>query len=310
MIAVKNYRWLTVAVVVVAVLAVIYLMANPGGVATPLRSGERVVVIYLQGNIDDGSGGFGISGGITPRYVEEQLEKAESNPAIKAAVVRVNSPGGSVAASQQIAAAVEDFSKPLVISMGDMAASGGYYISAPADGIVAQPGTLTGSIGVISQVIDTGGLYEKLGLKVETIKSGRHKDMLSREMTAAERELMQALSDELYDQFVSDVARGRELDKKKVLKLATGQVYTGTQALEAGLIDRLGGIEEAVAWAGEMAGLEDPEIYEFPPPSFLDQITGLGAKVAVLADKLTTPPEIQIMNYLQQYNYLPRFILE
>ena len=306
MIAVKNYRWLTVAVVVVAVLAVIYLMANPGGVATPLRSGERVVVIYLQGNIDDGSGGFAISGGITPRYVEEQLEKAESNPAIKAAVVRVNSPGGSVAASQQIAAPLKIL-KPLVISMGIWPLRGLLYLCPSRWD--RRPARHPDRLYRGDLRLSIRGLT-KLGLKVETIKSGRHKDMLSREMTAAERELMQALSDELYDQFVSDVARGRDLDKKKVLKLATGQVYTGTQALEAGLIDRLGGIEEAVAWAGEMAGLEDPEIYEFPPPSFLDQITGLGAKVAVLADKLTTPPEIQIMNYLQQYNYLPRFILE
>lgn len=307
----KNYRWLTVVILIAALFSVVYLLARPGRIATPLKSGERIVVLYLQGAIDEGSGGIGFSGSITPRYVEEQLKKAENDPGIEAAVIRVNSPGGSVAASQQIAGSVEAFSKPLIISMGDMAASGGYYISAPADGIVAQPGTLTGSIGVISQVIDQGGLYEKLGLKVETIKSGRHKDMLSRQMTAEERELMQALSDELYDQFVSDVARGRGLDKKKVLKLATGQVYTGTQALEAGLVDRLGGLEEAVEWAGEMAGLEDPEIYEFPPPSFWEQISGLGMTIVHLAEKMTTPPEIQIMDYLQQqYNYLPRFILQ
>lgn len=308
----KNYRWLVVVIVVLALVSAVILLARPGEKSATSGTENRVVVIYLQGSIEDESGGMSLSGGrITPRYVEEQLQKAEEDGKIKAAVLRVNSPGGSVAASQQIAAHIEAFSKPLVISMGDMAASGGYYISAPAEGIVAQRGTLTGSIGVLSQVMDMGGLYEKMGIKVETIKSGRYKDMLSRELTAEERELMQALSDDIYDQFISDVAAGREMDQEKVRELATGQVYTGTQALELGLVDRLGGIDEAVKWAGELAGVEDPEKFEFPPPSFLEQVSGLGVKAAILAERATTPPEIQILNYLQQQmQSLPRIALE
>ncbi len=254
---------------------------------------------------------MGFTQGITPRYVEAQLKKAEEDDTIKAAVLRVNSPGGSVAASQEIAALIKAFPKPLVISMGDMAASGGYYISAPAEGIVALPGTLTGSLGVITQVMDMEGLYEKLGIKMEFIKSGRHKDMLSRELTSEERQLMQELSDEIYDQFITDVAAGRKLNKEKVLDLATGQLYTGSQALELGLVDRLGGIDEALEWAGEMAGVMDPEKYEFPSPSFWEQISGLAWEITGLADKMYTPPEIQILDYLQQhFNHGPRLILE
>lgn len=122
---------------------------------------------------------------------------------------------------------------------------------------------------------------------------------------------MQALSDDIYDQFVSDVAAGREMDEKKVRELATGQLFTGTQALKLGLVDRLGGIDEAVEWAGELAGVEDPEKFEFPPPSFLEQVSGLGVKAAILAERATTPPEIQILNYLQQQmQSLPRVALE
>ncbi|NMD42721.1 MAG: signal peptide peptidase SppA [Firmicutes bacterium] len=307
----KGRQWLIVLLVAAALFSAVWLASGSRGSSLSSGSRERVVVIYLQGTIEEGSGAIGLSGGVTPRYVETQLQKAAADDSIKAAVLRVNSPGGSVAASQQIAAGIKSFPKPLVVSMGDMAASGGYYISAPAKGIVAQPGTLTGSIGVITQVIDMEGLYEKLGLKVEVIKSGRHKDMLSRELTAEERRLMQELSDEIYDQFVADVAAGRGLDREKVLELATGQVYTGTQALELGLVDRLGGIDEAVTWAGEIAGLEKPERYEFPAPSFWEQLSGLTLKVALLADKLNTAPEIQLLEHLQQQiNRLPRLILQ
>ncbi|HHX87364.1 MAG TPA: signal peptide peptidase SppA [Firmicutes bacterium] len=309
--AMKGQKWLVVVIIVVALLSAVLLVAKSDGFSPSAGGGERVVVIYLQGSIGEGSGGYSFAQGITPRYVEQQLKRASEDSTIKAVVLRVNSPGGSVAASQQIAGYVKEFSKPLVISMGDMAASGGYYISSPARGIVAQPGTLTGSIGVISTVMDPEGLYEKLGIKTEVIKSGRHKDMLSRQLTPEERELMQTLSDEIYEQFISDVSAGRNLDKEKVRDLATGQVYTGSQALELGLVDRLGGIEEAVEWAGEMAGIESPKKYEFPAPSFWEQISGLGLKVAALVDKLATPPEIQILNYLQQsFNPGPKLVVE
>ena len=306
----KSYKWLVVVIVIVALLAAVWLAIKPGDLSSSAGGKNRVVVIHLSGTIEEGSEGYGFVQSITPRNVERQLERAAGDADIKAAVLRVNSPGGSVAASQQIASYIKKFPKPLVISMGDMVASGGYYISAPARGIVAEPGTLTGSIGVISQVMDMEGLYEKLGIKIETIKSGRHKDMLSRQLTPEERELMQRLSDDIYEQFISDVAAGRNLNKEKVRDLATGQVYTGTQALNLGLVDRLGGIEEAVEWAGEMAGIASPQKYELPSPSIREQIFGLGLKITTLIDQLSTPPEIQILNYLRQFNPGPRLIVE
>ncbi len=307
----KGHKWLVVVIVVLALVSAIVLASKPGKFSSQAGNRQRVVVIYLQGTIAESAGGFGLSQGITPRLVERQLKRAAEDNSIKAAVLRIDSGGGSVAASQQIASYVKTFPKPLIVSMGDMAASGGYYISAPAEGIVAQPGTLTGSIGVISQVMDLEGLYEKLGIKTEVIKSGRHKDMLSRELTPEERELMQAISDDIYEQFISDVAADRKLDKEKVRELATGQVYTGTQALELGLVDRLGGIEEAVKWAGDMAGLESPEKYELPGPSFWEQVSEFGLKFAALTDKVNTPSEIRILNYLQQqFNRGPQLILE
>ncbi len=308
----KGQKWLVVVIVVLALLSAAVLAIKPGKLfhaESKSKGRERIVVIYLQGAIDEGAAGFSFSSGITPLYVERMLKKAADDGSIKAAVLRVNSPGGSVAASQQIASYIKAFPKPLVVSMGDMAASGGYYISAPSRGIVALPGTLTGSIGVISQVIDLEGFYEMLGIKTETIKSGRHKDMLSRQMTPEERELMQTLSDNIYEQFIADVAEGRNLEPDKVRELATGQVYTGTQALELGLVDRLGGIDEAVAWAGEMAGVESPEKYEFPAPSLWEQLAGMGLEVVDLAEKIKTPPEIQLLDYLQR-NPGPQLILE
>ena len=143
-----------VVVVVVALILLVALLAGAVLIAAfrsePVPGGDRVAVIYLNGTIEEGQSSY-ISAGITPRLVHRQLNRAAADPGIKGVVLRINSPGGSIAASQDIASMIRDFEKPLVVSMGDMAASGGYYISAPARGIVAHPGTMTGSIGVITR---------------------------------------------------------------------------------------------------------------------------------------------------------------
>ena len=233
----------------VAILSVILLTVISDREGARLRALERVVVIHLQGVIEEAGGTWDFSGFITLRRVARQLERAAEDNSIKAVVLRINSPGGAVAASQQIAAVIRDFKKPVVVSMGDMAASGGYYISAPADGIVAHPGTMTGSIGVIFSILNMDGLYEKLGVELETIKSGRHKDMFSRKFTDEERRLLQRISDEAYDQFITEVAEGRNLEKEYVRELATGQLYLGSQALELACVDRVAGIEVDLALA-------------------------------------------------------------
>jgi len=159
--------------------------------------------------------------------------------------------------------------------MGDIAASGGYYISAYADKIVANPSTLTGSIGVISQFIYIEGLLEKLGLELETIKTGKHKDMGIWPLTGEQRRIMQDITDDLYEQFVAAVAEGRNLPAAEVRRLATGQLYTGSQALSLGLVDELGGLDTAIELAANLAGIIIPEIEEYTPPaSFFEKLLG------------------------------------
>lgn len=262
----KVKRWQVVFSIVIALI----LAASFTGCA---EVKGKVAVIPLSGVIVGASQqGLLTSGGITPDLVRDYLRKAEADAFVKAVVLRIESPGGSAAASQEIAAEVlrfkEETGKPVVVSMGDMAASGGYYISVYADRIVANPATLTGSIGVISQLIYIEGLLEKLGLEMETIKAGKHKDMGIRPLTDEERQIMQAITDEIYEQFVEAVADGRNLSRDNVRNLATGQLYTGGQALKLGLVDELGGLDRAIEVAAELAGVTAPTVEEYGIPGF------------------------------------------
>ncbi|MBT9137956.1 MAG: putative signal peptide peptidase SppA [Syntrophomonadaceae bacterium] len=190
---------------------------------------------------------------------------------VKAIVIRVDSPGGSIGAVQELYAAILKAreKKPIIISMGDIATSGGLYISAAACYIMANPGTITGSIGVAVGNINFHRLMQEHGIGMEVIKSGEHKDILSawREMSEEERELLQALVDELHLQFVNAVAAGRDIDIDRVKEIADGRIFTGTEAMRLGFVDRLGGFSEAIDVAMEKAGLEgEPVIIEKERP--------------------------------------------
>jgi len=245
---------------------------------------NKIAVISLNGPVQTETGGilFFTGSAITPQVVRSQLEKASMDWAIKAIVLRIESPGGSVAACQEILTQIEKTRKPIVVSFGSIAASGGYYIATKADKIVALPGTLTGSIGVISQVPNIKGLYNKLGIDVEVFKGGKYKDMYSglRELTTEERELMQNMTNMFYDQFISAVAEGRGLSKEAVQGIATGQLYTGEQAKDLGLIDELGGLDAAIDLAGKIAGVTKPEViyYRQEAPSLLNSLLGMSLK--------------------------------
>lgn len=182
------------------------------------------------------------------------------DPSVKAIVLRIDSPGGSVAPVQEIFAELEKIEKPIVASMGGSAASGGYYIACAADTIVANPGTLTGSIGVIMQFTRMKGLYDKVGLEHQVVKSGQFKDIGSpfRELTEQERAVLQATVDDVYNQFVDAIfaARGSLLTRAEVVELADGRIFSGKQALESKLIDQLGNLPDAIKIAGELAGIE------------------------------------------------------
>jgi protease-4 len=242
---------------------------------------NKVAVISLSGPIQSESSGFFFGGSvITPESVRTELERARKDDGVKAIVLQIDSPGGSVAASQEIVNQLELVKKPVVVSMSDLAASGGYYISAGADKIVALPGTLTGSIGVISEMPNLKGLFDKLGIDMQVFIAGKHKDMYAglRELTPEEKALMQDMTDQLYNQFVQVVAKGRGLSEDKVRALATGQLYTGIQAKELGLVDELGGLQTAIDLAASLAGISKPEVEYYKPqaPSLLNTLLGMG----------------------------------
>jgi len=242
---------------------------------------NKVAVISLSGPIQFESSGFFFGGSvITPESVRTELERASNDVGIKAIVLQVDSPGGSVAASQEIVNQLELVKKPIVVSMSDLAASGGYYISADADKIVALPGTLTGSIGVISEMPNLKGLFDKLGIDMQVFIAGKHKDMYAglRDLTPEEKVLMQGMTDQLYNQFIQVVAKGRGLSEDKVRELATGQLYTGIQAKELGLVDELGGLQTAIDLAASLAGISEPEVEYYKPqaPSLLNSLLGMG----------------------------------
>jgi protease-4 len=242
---------------------------------------NKVAVISLNGPIQYGSSGFFLgSNVITPESVRTELERAKDDVNVKAIVIQINSPGGSVAASQEIANLLEQVKKPIVISMSDLVASGGYYISAGADKIVALPGTLTGSIGVISEMPNLKGLFGKLGIDMQVFIAGKHKDMYAgfRDLTPEEKVIMQDMTDQLYEEFIQVVAKGRNLSEDKVRELATGQLYTGIQAKELGLVDELGGLQTAIDSAASLASILKPEVEYYKPkaPSLLDSLLGMG----------------------------------
>lgn len=212
-----------------------------------------------------GSGKIGVvelKGLITsPEEAIRQLSSFRENRNIAAIVLRIESPGGAVGASQEIFEEVKRTGqiKPVVASMGSVAASGGYYAALGANKIVASRGTLTGSIGVIVKFANFAEVFKKIGYKTEVIKSGEMKNLGSpgRSMTEAERELIQSIIDNVHQQFVEAVSEGRDLPEDKVRKLADGRIYSGEQALEAGLIDQFGNFNDAVELAARLAGLKE-----------------------------------------------------
>jgi protease-4 len=253
-------------------------------VATGIGVGDAVAVLQLDGAISSSSEEYFTTQGITPGRVSELLEQA-SDPAIKAIVVRVNSPGGSVVASDEIYHALLDFDRPVVVWMDEIAASGGYYIACGGDHVFAHPDTLTGSIGVISQFVNVEELLDEIGVDVVVIASGPRKDLGSmfREMTEEEQALWREITDEIYGSLVKVVAEARDLPLGQVRELADGRVYTGRQALELGLVDDVGMLEDAIAKAAELGGIEgEPRVIELrPTPSLRDLFYGVQTRSTV-----------------------------
>jgi protease IV len=230
-------------------------------------TGPRIGVIEVSGVISES------------REILGQLHESRKDAKIKAIVIRIDSPGGAVAPSQEIYQAVlrAKKDKKVVCSMGTVAASGGYYIASACDHIIASPGTITGSIGVISELPHIHELLKLARLEVDTIKSGALKDLGSplRPMTEGERAFFQKFTDGVYEQFLDDVVKGRKLDKAEVRKIADGRIMTGQEALKHKLIDSLGNLEDAIDTAAKLAGVTGEPVPLFrkrPGRGFLGEL--------------------------------------
>ena len=248
------------ALVLVVFTSVFFFAYITGGDSKVLAlfSGDGVGVLTIEGAIDDS------------RVVLAELRRFREMPWVKAVVVRVDSPGGAVAPTQEIFEEIHRAKKkkPFIASMGSTAASGGYYIATACDKIVANPGTLTGSIGVIMQLANVEELMKKIGVKGYNVKSGVNKDIGSpfQPLSPEGREILQSLVDNVHSQFVAAVAKSRGMDEALVRKLADGRIYSGAQAKELGLIDQFGTLEDAIELAAKRAGITvEPAVYYSRP---------------------------------------------
>lgn len=258
-----------------------------------LSTEDRIALIRVEGVILDS------------QTTIEELKRFSENPSVKAIVIRIDSPGGGVVPSQEIYDAVKRVrsksNKAVIASMGSVAASGGYYIAAATDRIVANPGTLTGSIGVIMETANVEGLLQKIGVEGVVIKSGKYKDVGSplRKMRADERGLLQAVMDDVHKQFIEAVAEGRSLELPATQALADGRIFTGRQAKEAKLVDELGDLEDAIQLAAEVVGIEgEPKVIEPRRRFSLREI--LDSKLSMLFPKLDVQPGVNL-KYLMAF---------
>lgn len=265
-------------VLLAVVLPIVVAVSIAGGAKAPgLRSGiggGNVAVIRISGVIaSSGDSGIFASSTTGPEAILEQIHDAEDDPGIKVILLRIDSPGGVASAGQEIAEAVKKAKKPVVASIADTGASAAYMIASQADHIISAPGSLVGSIGVIMEIPNYEGLYDKLGIKVVTLTSGKFKDIgnPARPMTAQEKAVLMKQIRIVYDQFVRDVAEGRKMSDAEVRKLATGLFWTGTEAKEMGLIDEVGNYDDALAAAAKLGNIKGrPRVREMREKDFWD----------------------------------------
>ena len=275
----KKRRVYIVLGTIIALFVLLLVLRSRGG-STSI--GQKVAVVDITGIISSSDATIKL------------LHAYRDDSSIKAIVIRINSPGGSVAPVQEIYSELKKIEKPIVASMGGSAASGGYYVACAADTIFANPGTLTGSIGVIMQFTQLKGLYDKVGLGHQVIKSGDFKDTGSpfRELTEQERAVLQSTVDDVYNQFVDTIfeARGSLLTREEIVALADGRIFSGNQALDSKLLDQLGNLPDAIKTAAELAGIEGkPKILrKEKKTSLLEQLLGV-KQIPPLDEMLSLP---------------------
>ncbi|NPA92922.1 MAG: signal peptide peptidase SppA [Chloroflexi bacterium] len=273
-------------------------------------TGPAVAIIDINGPIVEGSTSpWETSSVAAADDIIAMIRAAKHDDSIKAVVLEVNSPGGGIVPSDRIYQALQDMDKPIVVLMRDLAASGGYYISMAGDYIYANPYTLTGSIGVISEFPNASGLMDKLGIQMTIIKSGEAKDFGSpyREMTPEEKAYWQHVINQAYDNFVKIVAQGRHLPEDEVRKLADGRVYTGLDALDLGLVDALGYEDDAIAKAADLGDIRDvPRVVRYTPPMTpLEALLGSASQALGLHLNLPTLSWNQALAPTLEYRWIP-----
>lgn len=247
-----------------------------GGKIVKVGSDDQVAVVYLFGEIVEVSqiGGLGVDPQvIAVDKIIELLDYLESKSEVKAVVLNINSPGGAVVASDMLYQRIKTLSgtKPVVARLSDVAASGGYYIAAAADQVIANPATITGSVGVIAQFLQADVLLGRIGVEFNTFKSGQFKDIgnLSRQISPEEKDIVQSIVDDSFTQFLNVVQTERELDDDQLTEIDDGRILSGRQAKEAGLVDLLGNLDLAVKEASSLASISNPTIVEYKQTSFL-----------------------------------------
>lgn len=276
----KRRVFIVLGIIVALFFLVLILRSMNGGTSI----GPKVAVIDITGIITKSDATIKL------------LHTYRDDPSIKAIVIRIDTPGGSVAPVQEIYSELQKIEKPIVASMGGTAASGGYYVACAADTIMANPGTLTGSIGVIMQFTRMKGLYDKIGLEHQVIKSGEFKDTGSpfRRLTEEEQKVLQATVDNVYNQFVDTIfeARQSHLSRSEIAELADGRIFSGQQALDLKLLDRLGNLPEAIELAGELANIDGkPKVVrKEKKTSLLEQL--LGVQQTLVLDEMFSLPGV------------------
>lgn len=282
--AIKKMKKRRVYIILGSIIGLFFLLLILRSIGSNVSIGEKVAVLDIRGIISGSD------------ETIKLIHTYRDDPSIKAIVVRIDSPGGSVAPVQEIYSELKKVEKPIVASMGGSAASGGYYIACAADTIFANPGTLTGSIGVIMQFTQLKGLYDKVGLGHQVIKSGDFKDTGSpfRDLTEQERAVLQSTVDDVYNQFVDTIfeARGNLLTRAEIVELADGRIYSGKQALDSKLLDQLGNLPDAIKTAGELAGIEGkPKVVrKEKKTSLLEQLAGV--KQISPLNEMFSPPGV------------------
>lgn len=260
----KQKRILVGLGVIVALLIIffcaLYLIGRSAGTSSRFAFGDKIAIVEIRGVIAQSSG------------IIEEIHQYLEDDGVKAIILRIDSPGGGVGPSQEIHREIIKVKekKKIVTSMGSVAASGGYYIACASDLIVANPGTITGSIGVLMEFTNIEELFKKIGIKGVVLKSGEHKDIGSpfREMTPEEKMIIQEVIDNVHQQFIKAVAEGRKLDPLKVTQIADGRILTGEQAKQLGLVDQIGNLDDAIDATAKLVGIEGKPDILYPKKKF------------------------------------------